>query len=73
MYIEKTVDRCLYFVESGEIGLQDTDFLGEALGIVEDAIEIKLFEVFLLLVEIGTILVDILVDDLDRLVFYHLL
>ena len=45
--------------------MEDVDLLGESLSLVEDLIEVKLFEVLLLLIEVSAVLVDILIDDFD--------
>ncbi len=45
--------------------MEDVDFVGESLGLVEDLVEVELFEVLLLLVQVGAVLVYILVYYLD--------
>ena len=62
---EQAIDGCLYLIEVGQVVMEDVDLLGESLSLVEDLIEVELFEVLLLLVEVSAVLVDILIDDFD--------
>ncbi len=45
--------------------MEDVDFVGESLGLVEDLVEVELFEVLLLLLQVSAVLVYILVYYLD--------
>ena len=41
--------------------------------LVEDLIEVELLEVLLFFIEVGTVLIDVLIDHFDGFVFYHVL
>lgn len=70
---ERAADGPLHPAQALQVLLEYFYLRGEALGLGEYLVEVELLEVLLLLVEVGAVLVDVLVDHLDRLVLYHLL
>lgn len=63
----------MHLAQAFQILLEDLYLRAESLSLREDLIEVELLEVLLLLIEVGTVLVDVLVDHLDRFVLYHVL
>lgn len=63
----------MHLAQAFQILLEDFYLRAESLSLREDLIEVELLEVLLLLIEVGTVLVDVLVDHLDRFVLYHVL
>lgn len=70
---QHAVDGPLHLAQVFQVLLEDFYLRAEPLSLREDLIEVELLEIFLLFVEVGTVLVDVLIDHLDGFVLYHVL